>query len=301
MKTKNFAGALPAVLIACVLAGCAAQKVTTPKMTVYPPPYVPIDAARETIVPSSQFMKLAILNFVDQTGRSGPLVEALADVLSTELHKSGRFEIYDRGHLRQYDFTQVLDQCKKSKGECSAGGEKCCGNGYEFHAQKAEAEFNKIQAATDAFMLAAVTSIAPSQVAFDYRIVNSQSYTVLVSGSAILPYEMNAGTVRVDRSAATRIANDIRSALPATSIGRRAKVMVRDGQVLTISLGRKDGIIPGLNVFVVAPGKGGGDNPNVVDEVYLAQAYVVSVYDNTSQVVVFFGKDYRVGDDVRFK
>ena len=31
------------------------------------------------------------------------------------------------------------------------------------------------------------------------------------------------------------------------------------------------------------------------------QAYVVSVYENTSQVVVFDGLDFRVGDYVRFK
>ena len=290
--------------------GCGAPARTAPELTVFPPPYLPIPPARVTIVPPSQFMQVAVLNFVDQTGQAGRLVEVLADSLATELHRTGRFEVYDRGHLRGYDFTQVLDRCSKTNGQCFPKGgndpaeEADEGEIYAAHLNNAAAAFGELRSANDALLLCAITSVAPGRAIFDYRLVNAHKYFTMVAGSASVSFTASPSTMRPDRTAVERVAHEIRSALPAPKQGEFGKVLVQDGPVLTISLGKKDGIIAGINVFVVGPGRGVGGtakNPNTVDEVYLAQAYVVSVYDNTSQVVVFRGSDYRVGDNVRFK
>jgi hypothetical protein len=267
-----------------------------PNLVVYPPPALPITPARETIVPLSQFMKVAVLDFSDQSSRLESLRASLADMLSTELYKSGRFEVYDRGQLRHEDFTKIIEACQKSQQACE-------------EAEKAtlalrDADFKAIQSATDAFLLSAITNVSPGRLTIDYRLVNAQSFAVMTAGSAQIGFQEDASTVETDRQALVQVAATLRGSLPTPTAGKLGKVLVQDGRVLTISLGRKDGIIPGMNVFVVGPGRvqmGADNKPNVIDEAYLAQAYVVSVYDNTSQVVVYLGDDFRVGDDVRFK
>ena len=276
-----------------LLGGCAIPK--APRLTVYPPPMLPIVPARETIVPTSQFMKLAVLNVIDQTGKAGTAVEPLADELTTELHKTARFEVYDRGQTRNYDFAQVIDRCQKESGGCK-GEEKDSDRSIRTaHHLK---EYKTILADADAVVVTAITAIQPAKIEIDWRLVNAHSFTVMVAGTAVIPLDTTAGALRFDRLALERVAIDLRGGLPKPT-GKHGKVLVQDGAVLTLSLGRKDGVIPGLSIFVIAPVA--GDNALVVDESYLAQAYVVSVYDNTSQVVVFKGNDYRVGDDVRFK
>ncbi len=286
-----------AVAVVFVAAGCPKppQQVTrkpypAPYPIVYPSPFLPIPAARISIVPRSQFMKIAVINFVDQTGKSDRAVETLGDMLSTELHASGRFELYDRGQLRHWDYTQLMDACKKA-------GDKDCKTVDEALGQEA----NAIVTDTDAFLLGAVTSTGGGSMRIDYRLVNAQSRTVMVAGQAPVGSEITTGGMKIDREAVQRIAQTVKNALPKAEIGKFGRVLVQDGVVLTINLGRNEGIIPGMNVFVVDPGRGAGAAQSVVDEVYLAQAYVVSVYDNTSQVVVFDGLDFRVGDYVRFK
>jgi hypothetical protein len=288
----------------CTLAACATQK-GTPNLEVFPPPYIPIEQARVTIIPTSQFMKVAVLNFVDQTGYADGLVEGLADMLATEMHRTGRFEIYDRGHLRHYDFAQVLDTCDKTKGRCEEKDATAAGASvYHEHLAHARDAFDAIRADTDALLQCAITSLSDTSAKFDCRLVNSQSFTTMLASPYGVKYSRDDRTLNIERSGIARAADDIRSSLPKPDSGSVGKLLVQDGQVLTISMGRKDGIIPGMNVFVIGPGRvlsAGGGAPTTVDEVYLAQAYVVSVYDNTSQVVVFHGTDYRVGDAVRFK
>jgi curli biogenesis system outer membrane secretion channel CsgG len=300
-----------AFLAAAVLVAACAE-LQAPKPAEYPRAFLPIPPARVTIVPISQFMRVAALNFIDQTGAARQLTETLADMLSTELHKTGRFEVYDRGQLRMFDFAQVVDQCQKTgKGACGSVetarekvvvGESGSVREYDLRTKYTLESMNQILGSTDAVLICAITSISGGRVSFDYRLVNSHSFTTMVSGVGSVSFEASGGAMRVARDDMVKIADAIKDALPTPMAGKLGKVTVQDGTVLTISLGRKDRILAGMNVFVVAPGRGQYQAADkLVDEMYLAQAYVVSVYDNTSQVVVFQGNDFRVGDDVRFK
>ena len=325
-RIHNPLRALAAVALFAVGVGCAPSPVV--QLVAYPPPFIPVEPVRETIVPKSQFMEVAVLNFVDQTGAAGPLVETLADRLTTAMHKSGRFEVYDRGQLRSYDFTQVVDRCQKSSrsscGHPAAGNAadkpaagpvvrkglgRCAAGVYPLRTTQAKAAFDAIRAETDAFVLCAITAVAEASVDMDCRLINSRSFTVMVAMSApvTVKTDMRKGRPAVSSTRATidQVAVAFKKALPTPNMDNLGTVLVQDGPVLTISLGRKDGIIPGMNVFVVGPGRiygrGKNNTPNLIDEAHLAQAYVVAVYDNTSQVVVYEGNDYRVEDGVRFK
>jgi hypothetical protein len=322
-RTPSLSVCLGAGLVLILLAAaCSAPPVKKPiVLHSFPPPYLPITPARTTIVPTSQFMKVAVLNFVDQTGKARAVAETMADMLATELHRSGRFEVYDRGQLRlmDVDFTAYVMETQRASATtanvavaASAGGGELGGSNVPHREPASPASymeyflksFEAIRAQTDALLLCAITSADGGRVEVDYRLINSQSFTVMVAGSATVVFRLGGDGTKVERDGIQDLAAEVRSSLPKPATGQLGRVMVQDGKVLTISLGRKDGIIPGMNVFVVAPGKtvaASSGAPASVDEMYLAQAYVVSVYDNTSQVVVYNGADYRVNDSVRFK
>jgi hypothetical protein len=59
-----------------------------------------------TIVPRSQKFKVAVLTFLDQTGRAKLVVDPIADVLTTELFEVKRFELYDRQDLVEQTHVQ---------------------------------------------------------------------------------------------------------------------------------------------------------------------------------------------------
>ena len=68
------------------------------------PDLPPIAAAAElsqTFVPPSQRYRIAVLTFIDQTAKGELVIDAVADMLTTELYGSGRFDLFDRSDLKQ--------------------------------------------------------------------------------------------------------------------------------------------------------------------------------------------------------
>jgi hypothetical protein len=281
-----------------------------PKLIIYPTPYLPIQAARSPIVPWSQYIRLAVFNFVDQTGKAGSIVETLAENFATELKISGRFEIHDRGQLRYDDFTQTIDKWQKNQkheilpiskdSNVHAASQESKDLGY------LQSVFNRILEEVDGVLFGSVSSISGSSLSIDVRIVNARSFTVLFAGSAKIQYESGGGNIKISRDDVIKVVKDIKTAFPPTTM-KIGKILVQDGPLVTINIGKKDGVIPGLNIFVVTPGsllklsEAPGQSAGISDEIYLAEAYVVSVFENTSKCIVYRGKDFRVGDEVRFK
>jgi hypothetical protein len=63
-----------------------------------------------TIVPRSQKFKVAVLSFIDQTGRAQLVVDPIADMLTTELFAVKRFELYDRKDLIEQTHARELSE-----------------------------------------------------------------------------------------------------------------------------------------------------------------------------------------------
>lgn len=295
-------------LIIIVLMSLAAffscrPKIAEPRLIVYPSVYIPISQARETIIPFSQFTRLAVLNFVDQTGRASSLVETLADILSTELMLTGRFEIHDRGQLRYDDYTQIVNVLQKHEKHSEIRKEKDLKIQETKDLTFLKETFSNILDSVDALVIGSITSVTPNSLGVDIRIVNSQSFTVLYGVSATFPYQSGIA-YKVDRDTVSIIARNIKDAFPSVSQIKYGKVIIQDGNIITVSMGKKDGVISGLNIFVVNPQSStnaAGKELEKKDELYLAEAYVVSVFENSSKCIVFRGKDFMTGDSVRFK
>ncbi len=82
--------------------GCVESGIPgTARMIQMPPASQGLLEVTERITPRSQKFKVAVLTFVDQTGKGNLVVDPIADMLTTELFVGGRFELYDRGDLVQ--------------------------------------------------------------------------------------------------------------------------------------------------------------------------------------------------------
>ena len=277
------------------------------RMLEFPPPLVPIVPARATIIPYSQAMSLALFNFVDQTGKAGQITEALPDALSTLIYQSARFAVRDRGQLRHDDFGQLAaawqkhqkhdDSIRKQEGDLRAN---------RAQAQSfLQNEFGSILATTDAIFIGAVTEIKEGLLSVDYRVINSQSRVVLYAASQKIHFTRSGAQIEFERDDLKRLVRMVLNAFPDPKNLRIGQVLVQDGSILTIDLGTKDKIMVGLNALVLAPGEQVLKTPKgeeVRNVMYLGEAYVVAVYENSCKLVVFHhDDDYRVGDNIKFK
>jgi hypothetical protein len=64
-----------------------------------PPPTVPFRPRDEVLIENYKF-RVAVMDFTDQTGQAGDLVRTIPDILTTELFKQGRLDLYERDSLR---------------------------------------------------------------------------------------------------------------------------------------------------------------------------------------------------------
>jgi hypothetical protein len=89
-----------AALLGVALSGCSHSAATPVRVGMQPmPPLSGRLKIATTIVPRSQRFKVAVLTFIDQTGRAQLVVDPIADMLTTELFGVRRFELYDRKDL----------------------------------------------------------------------------------------------------------------------------------------------------------------------------------------------------------
>lgn len=315
--SKTLRAILSSLILAAAGLGataCAPGFYGEARLLEYPPPLVPIQPARATIIPYSQKFSLALFNFIDQTGKAGQVTEALPDALSTLFFQSDRFSVYDRGQLRHDDFGQLIANWQKHQKHEGKVLKDNDGNllfeppsqPYDLGALKAE--FDEILRRTDTVLLGAVTEIQDSMLSMDYRIINSQSRVVLYAAEQKIRYTQTGKMIEFNREDLKRLVRMVMNAFPDPKVVRTGEVLVQDGPILTVNLGRKDKIVAGLNALILAPGEQVLKTPKgaeIRNVMYLAEAYVVAVYENSCKLVVFHADgqtpDYKVGDNVKFK
>ena len=293
------------------------------RLIEYPCPLLPITPARRTIIPHSQSFSLAMFNFIDQTGKAGQIAESLPDALCTLFFQSGRFAVYDRGQLRHDDYQQLMAQWQKhQKHEPSSiakewkdkqGGFLLEFSNREVGLGPLMAEFYAIMRSVDTILVGAVTEIDHSELSVDYRLINANSRVVLYAGAQRLRFTRTGKQIDFQREGLKRIVRMVMNALPDPKALRIGEIMIQDGRILTVNLGRKEKIVPGLSALILAPDEQilktskGEDVRNVM---YLAEAYVVAVYENSCKLRIFnppesddpkTTHDCRVGDFVKFK
>ena len=271
---RGFLTRAPAAL-AVLLAGCQSL-----------PPTLHYSEPRRAILPRSYKMKLAVFNFVDQTGSASKLVQTMPDILATELFSTGRFELLERAELREVDPANIL---------------------------KVRDEYRR---KVDAFLVGSITRFSNEDktMTLDLRIINASggvsdsAGTVLYAGHHDVAYE-GILDVRASRGDVTSVARKIQLAFPELG-GQRAKVISRSGNLARINLGSRDGVKVGMGALVIAQGdtlKDPVTKEELSDEVYVGEVYVVQVSENDCAAMVFAAgvdektEKVKINDSVRFK
>ncbi len=251
------------------LAGCS----------TLPPPTLPPAQPRRGMIPRSYKMKLAVLNFVDQTGTADVLVETIPDVLATELFNTEkRFEVKERAELREFNPNQIEEVRQKYKTE------------------------------VDAFLVGSVTRNSESDhtLTLDVRAINAENGTVMYAGNFNIRYSGDRD-VKVNRDDITKIAEDLLLAFPPWTPNPDIKIVSKSGANISINLGQEGGARIGMGVLIVAEGETLLRDPvsgeNLGNEVFVGEAYVYEVAEKTCKARIAENSQgiVKLGDFVRFK
>ncbi len=225
------------------LTGCASMM----------PPTLPPDSPRRGIRPRSYKMKLAVFNFIDQTGSAGKLVETIPDVLSTELFRTKRFELNERAELRAIDPAEM---------------------------QKIREEYKH---RVDGFLVGSITrfSVEDKTMTLDIRAINAFNGVVMYAGHHDVKYQ---GTldVKAQRADIGSIADEIYKGFPELG-SPGIRVISISGETVTINVGKDDGVIVGMGGLVIARGDTLKDpitHKELADEIYVGEVFVIEVMDN---------------------
>jgi hypothetical protein len=264
------------------------------------PPYLLDPLPRHPAAITHFLMRLAVVNFVDQTQAGGAVHRAIPDLLSTQLLKTERFEVYDRGQLRMRPAESIVEKLRAD-------------------------------ARVDGFVAGAVTAVdlGAKQITVDLRVVGARSDLVLLAKQYTIPFKSKAPATTkhkiheqredsvtfdlegntqfsVDLGAVDRIAKDILEAFPRVSDGR---VVELAPQHVVVSKGSRDGVFRGITAYVEAVNEDLVDpkdpSATVGSGAYVGELYVFSVQANKSLALCFRGDNrrcsLRMGDVVRFK
>lgn len=319
---------LRAALLALVALGAAGCVPEATGVTVLPRPLPPLFGAAQmkvvkTLQPRSQKMSIAVLSFVDQTGKAEEAEVLMGNMLSGELKDTGRFELYDRQQL----------------GEAAAPGPAPTDA-----AKRVAAAYDKVAGKVDGILVGYITSmrfdavpppapppapakgakkeppppappppiaalpdIAPTEgeLSLEFRIVNTlaqgnsgvaqvKEIVALAEGAKVrfhLDPKSRPGIV-LDRDDVARIAATIKDKLP-TFPGRAISVTDLKGDFLTLNIGEQDGVRRGLSGYVV--------EKNAHTEVYryLAELVVVNVFPGACTAVLLRDASFDPGANVR--
>ncbi len=294
--------------VTCGLLGCSFPASFAPtvapskkQLAQHPVPFVPILLTRKAIIPASQRMRVELGVIADATDKHEKLVGPLRDILRTELYRTRRFEIFSTDEITQRRAEQIHDMEEKrwQREERRASTDEQKSSVAEDSRALAEERRRLAEhlRTVDAVLHIVITSTGTNSMTVDFRLENPKSLTVMFAASA----DVNPGSDRQLRETIASMAESIAASVPP-STKELGKILIQDDKVITINLGEKDGLIPGMNVFVIAGNsRSQGDTVMRLGDTYVAQAYIVAVYGITSHAVVFDGEDYRVGDMVRVK
>jgi chemotaxis signal transduction protein len=284
----------------CMQAGIVLN-VTQPGM---PPLSETVDPI-EYLTPYSQRYRVAVLNFRDQTGRAGLVTEAIADVLTTSLFETQRFNLYDRGDYKRSVYREEetservgRDDDKRRKDDRKAsddseGSTKVTSRTREIE-DTLEDQFRVLSQYVDGALIGYVTaySIESSGKGYfdaDFRIVTPDRRLVVYSGNTRVRFESGKkeDSIRINRNDVTVMAERIAGSFVDLAAVASKEIRVTDvqqdsaGAKITLNVGRiENNIKLGFAGFVVER-----DVRTKIDN-YLAKFIIVNVFEEASVGVV---------------
>ena len=283
------------------LTGCSRVARTVSGEVPALPPLEQVGTPLSTITPYSQKYKVAVLTFIDQTGKASLVTDNVADVLTTSLFDTDRFALYDRQDLTQDATTKTIsaESDTGTRVERSSRSEIVRGEAFIPEGKTSE-QYNSLLAkrTVDGVLLGYVTSYqldseTTGVFSFDYRIVNSVGLSdgvhaeaqlqdlVVLSGSGKVRFSTDPGraSIILNREDVDAVAATIQQAFAGDftrlSKGDELHVQKVEGDKIVIDAGESSGIRQGFVGYVVRSTKLGTYD-------YLAMFVVVNTFDDAS-------------------
>lgn len=241
------------------------------------PPLAAMVLPPSFLTPRSRHYRLAVRDFVDQTGKApGPAYSA-GEVLITALHAAGRFDLYDiRGET--------------SRSEAPSAGSReapVSGAGAGARPETGWDDYGSLQGIVDGVLESYVTGASSGsdgrgRLEIDYRVVDPYTRMVVSTGTARVGLQ-GGGLVRSD---VTRLARTISKPFLSPEALAAHAVEVREVKLdgrevkLTLSAGREQQLRRGFVGFVYEEDRHAGV------ERYLAKFVIVNVFPNAAVGVV---------------
>jgi hypothetical protein len=259
------ATALFLVFLALTLSGCCrVAKVSDP--ILIEEPLLPVSGfrlPRRPYQPASLKFRIAVMNFVDQTKAAGDLVKTLPDVLTTALYKTDRFDLYDRGQLRDKTLNESESETRRLL------------------------NYRKV----DALLQGAITQFRTGETAAEKRIVcdiriTDKESAVMFAKSANFRYTGKLD-VNLNRDDMSSLAAEIAKRFPLIGEDKEFKVVSVSGREATLNIGADTGIMRGMIALFVAPGdlvRDTGTGEVLRSTKFIADAYVLSVEERMTRV-----------------
>jgi curli biogenesis system outer membrane secretion channel CsgG len=212
--------------------------------------------------PSSYKFRLAVLDFTDQTNAAGDLVRTIPDILTTKLFESKRYDIFDRGQLRNRSPRDV---------ETAINGLR-----REF----------KI----DGMLVGSITRFSPQdhKMSIDVRLINVYSEAVMYASRLEVNYH---GTleVEVDSADIGKLAESVRDAIPDRDALKGARIHSLNSGEVVITVGEDRNVKKGMAALVIASGDTIADPvtlEELSDQSIIAEVYVTSVELKTCRAMI---------------
>ncbi len=309
------------------------EKVSPPHMivnnvsqvSIASPPLFRPKGKRFTIQLDSQFFTMAIPNCIDMTGLAKEIRKSVADMLYTELFKTHRFNLFDRGELVNLDTDWIEKSLKDSSSkEKNADANKEVDNSMvdnsivdqsikvlEEKERRSKEITDKLKKSADGLLIVYITSRIRNKkggsISLDYRIVSTGEHNVILfAGSQKVRINISsAKQLDYSRDDITKIAVNIVSVFPNPKATRKGQVISVDDNRIVIDIGTYQHIIPGLRgyVAVVDDSVYTSDAVKAQQYSYLAKFQITEVYDKTSTAIILDPKnaDIKVGDIIVLK
>lgn len=228
----------------------------------------------------------------------GGAVQSIPDAFSSVLFDSGRFDLYDVGQLKNRTLADTDKTLVVLKQMYAAWSARLKAEGQ----QKIELDRYSFP---DAVLTGAITSIDAKEMTLDVRLINFASDDVMFATSALVKVTNAGSELKLDRDDLRKLAQKLIGALPSPHDLKKAQIVQREGEIVTLNVGREDRIIKGMNAFVVTYGDKVVDpstGDTLGDETFLGELFVFSVYPRTAKARIFNNAPaVRVGDYVIFK
>jgi len=284
VRGRPLRATLPGLMVAAACAalpGCGATsgsiyEARDPGM----PPLSRTDLPPTYLTPRSQRYRIAVLSFVDQTGRGRNVSEPVADILTTALFETGRFDLVDRRELKSGE--RAAREAESRRARAAEAGAAPSTEAAEDYAWVGDDVDGILQGYVTAIQTDARGS---GRFEADYRIVNPDTGLVVISDSARVRFQSDPSgrSVGIVRTDVARLARTIAASFTDPDVlARRGVVvtevhLVNDDAQITLNAGALgEAIRQGYAGFVVEE-----DEESHVER-YLAKFVVVNVFPEAS-------------------